>query len=93
MRVNESIKAGKGIPDEVYMREIRERMKQSDAVVNGWVVCGFPSTVDQIQLLRAEKVIPNLVCLFEQPFETSVARLGNRRIDPNTGQMFNLEVC
>jgi adenylate kinase len=32
------------------------------------------------------------VCLFEQPEEESIRRISNRRIDPNTGVYYNLEV-
>jgi adenylate kinase len=35
---------------------------------------------------------PSLVCLFEQPEEESVRRLSNRRVDPQTGNSYNLEI-
>ena len=38
------------------------------------------------------KIKPSLVCLFEQPEEESIRRLANRRIDPQTGVFYNLEI-
>lgn len=46
MRVEDSLKNNRGMPDEVLMKCISERMKQSDCVVNGWVMDGFPSSTD-----------------------------------------------
>lgn len=48
MRVDESVKAGRGIPDDVFMKCVSERMKQSDCAVNGWVMDNFPKNGDQL---------------------------------------------
>ena len=38
------------------------------------------------------RIKPNLVCMFEQNVEESVRKLSNRRIDPLTGEFFNVEM-
>lgn len=38
------------------------------------------------------RIKPSLVCIFEQPQDESVRRLSNRRLDPLTGEYFNIEV-
>jgi adenylate kinase len=38
------------------------------------------------------RIKPSLVVALEQTEDESVRRLGNRRIDPNTGALYNLEV-
>ena len=38
------------------------------------------------------RIKPNLVCMFEQNVEESVRKLSNRRIDPLTGEYFNVEM-
>ena len=53
---------------------------------------GFPQTDSQINLLKTLKIRPSLVCLFEQPEEESIRRISNRRVDPSTGQFYNLEI-
>ena len=48
MRVQESLNNKKGMPDEELMKAVSERLKQSDCIVNGWVMDGFPNSLDQI---------------------------------------------
>ena len=91
MRVQQALERGEDIPDEVILRQVDARLKESDCQVNGWVLDGFPQTDAQIQLLRASKIRPTLVCMMDQPQDESIRRLANRRIDPITGAMFNLE--
>jgi len=92
MRVDEFVKSGRGIPDDVLMKCVSERMKQSDCMVNGWVMDNFPKNGDQLQLLKVNKIVPSLLCEVTQSEETSCRRLENRRVDPITGQRFNLAV-
>jgi adenylate kinase len=71
---------------------IEKRLKQSDCRVNGWVLEGFPYSKAQINLLKAMRVKPSVVFLFEGTEDESARRLGNRRVDPTTGTIYNLEV-
>jgi hypothetical protein len=43
-------------------------------------------------LLKALRIKPSVVFLFEQSEDESIRRIGNRRIDPHTGILYNLEV-
>lgn len=38
------------------------------------------------------RIKPMLVCILEQAEDESIRRASNRRIDPNTGALYNLEV-
>lgn len=80
------------VPDAIVNRLIEKRLKQSDCKVNGWVMEGFPYTKGQVNLLKAMKIIPAFVFMFEGTEDESIRRLGNRRVDPNTGDVYNLEV-
>lgn len=80
------------VPDSIVTPIIEQRLKQSDCRVNGWVLDGFPQNESQINLLKSLKIRPSLVCLFEQPEEEGIRRLSNRRIDPQTGTYYNLEI-
>lgn len=53
---------------------------------------GFPYTKAQVNLLKALRVKPSIVFLFEGTEDESARRLGNRRVDPTTGAVYNLEV-
>jgi adenylate kinase len=73
--VQQALERGEEIPDEVVLRQVDARLKESDCQVNGWVLDGFPQNEAQIQLLRASKVRPSLVCMMELPQEESIRRL------------------
>lgn len=83
---------GSDVPDEIINPLIEKRLRQSDCRVNGWVMEGFPYSKAQINLLKAVRVKPSVVFLFEGTEDESARRLGNRRVDPTTGAVYNLEV-
>ena len=83
---------GTDVPDEIINPLIEKRLKQSDCRVNGWVMEGFPYSKAQINLLKAVRVKPSVVFLFEGTEDESARRLGNNRVDPTTGAIYNLEV-
>jgi adenylate kinase len=86
------IKEGSLVPESVVIPLIEQRIKESDCRVNGWVLDGFPQTETQINLLKSLKIRPSLVCLFEQPEQESLRRLKNRKIDPNTGTIYDMDI-
>ncbi len=90
--ISKCLDTGRKVPDDIVISLVEQRIKQSDCRVNGWVLDGFPQTEAQINFLNTLKIKPSLVCLFEQPEEECVRRLSNRRIDPQTGEFFNLEI-
>ena len=92
IKVREALEKGDPIPDEIILRLIDARLRQSDCRVNGWVLDGFPENEAQVNLLRAMRIKPSLVFIFEQPVEESVRRLNNKRVDPTTGIFYNIEV-
>ena len=84
---------GKLVPESIVIPLIEQRLKESDCRVNGWVLDGFPQNEAQINLLKSLKITPSLVCMFEQPESETMRRLLNRRIDPETGIVYNMEVA
>jgi adenylate kinase len=92
LKIKEAVQNGEQIPDEIMLRLIDARLRMSDCRVNGWVLDGFPQTEAQVNLLRSMRVKPSLVVLFEQSQDESITRLGNRRLDPRTGELYNMEI-
>jgi thioredoxin len=43
------VEAGTPLPDDLALRLIRRRLEQPDAMLQGWVLTGFPATVAQAQ--------------------------------------------
>lgn len=92
IKLQEAQENGEPIPDEIILRLVDERIRQSDCRVNGWILDGFPETESQVNLLKSMRINPNLVCMFEQSIDESINKLQARRIDPMTGELFNTEV-
>ena len=89
MKIQEAAANGTPVPDEIILRLVDERIKQADCTVNGWVLDGFPETESQVNLLKSMRIDPSLVVMFDQTVNESVRKLGARRIDPVTGELFN----
>ena len=48
------------VPDSLLMQLIRERLNQKDCITKGWVMIGFPRTVEQADsLARLPNIAPN----------------------------------
>ena len=92
MKLQEAAENGDPVPDEILLRLVDERIRQSDCRVNGWVIDGFPETESQVNLLKSMRINPNLVCMFEQTMDESINKLQARRIDPMTGELFNTDI-
>ena len=92
IKLQEAAEKGEAIPDEIILRLVDARIRQSDCRVNGWILDGFPETESQVNLLKSMRINPNLVCMFEQSVDESINKLQARRIDPMTGELFNTEI-
>ena len=92
MKIRQAMDNGEAIPDEIILRLVDERIRRSDCQVNGWILDGFPDTESQVNLLKSMRIQPSLTCMFDQSLECSIVRLQARRIDPRSGELFNMDV-
>lgn len=53
---------------------------------------GFPHTEFQVHLLSALKLKPTLVFMLNQSEQQSIAKISGRRIDPYTGEIYNINL-
>jgi adenylate kinase len=65
IKIRESLEKGEPIPDEIILRLVDTRLRQSDCRVNGWVLDGFPENDAQVNLLKTMKIKPSMVVIFE----------------------------
>lgn len=89
-RVKECFAQSKLVPDEIICSLIEARIKQSDCKLNGWVLDGFPKTIQQITVLKAMKIKPSRVIVLECAKDVCVDRIVNRSFDPVTGKVYNM---
>ena len=86
--------AGELVPDSVITRVILERVAEDDAR-DGFLLDGFPRTVDQADSLggEIEKLGRRLTAalLIEVPDDVVVKRISGRRVSRKTGQVYHVE--
>ena len=72
------ISAGELVPDETVIAMVRERLSKDDCK-NGYLLDGFPRTVEQAEALQ-EIAEPDAVVDIDVPDERLMARLTGRRV-------------
>ncbi|MBI4394630.1 MAG: adenylate kinase [Candidatus Omnitrophica bacterium] len=87
------IDSGKLVPDELVVEMMRERLEDRD-VKKGFILDGFPRTVEQAKALECmlvDKQMPvNLVLEFQTSEKVIVDRLSGRRVCSNCGANFHI---
>ncbi len=87
------MKKGALVPDDFVIEMIMERFSQSDAK-NGFLLDGFPRTLPQAEALDEALAKANVhidhVLHVDVPDEEIITRNTARRIDPETGKIYNI---
>eukprot|EP00188_Purpureofilum_apyrenoidigerum_P003648 Plantae.Rhodophyta-Purpureofilum_apyrenoidigerum.ctg38760.p1 GENE.Plantae.Rhodophyta-Purpureofilum_apyrenoidigerum.ctg38760~~Plantae.Rhodophyta-Purpureofilum_apyrenoidigerum.ctg38760.p1 ORF type:complete len:352 (-),score=51.79 Plantae.Rhodophyta-Purpureofilum_apyrenoidigerum.ctg38760:315-1370(-) len=85
------IDAGKLAPDEVVFSLLWDRLAQRDCQKYGWLLDGFPRTAQQVDILAENDALPDVVIVMEVEDSHLADRLENRRVDPETKEIYNLK--
>ena len=80
--------AGQLVPDSVVVAMVKERLAMEDCA-NGYLLDGFPRTVDQAEALEAIAA-PDAVIDIEVPDEMLLERLTGRRVCPKCNGTFHI---
>ena len=80
--------AGQLVPDSVVVAMVKERLAMPDCA-NGYLLDGFPRTVDQAEALEAF-CAPDAVIDIEVPDEMLLERLTGRRVCPKCNGTFHI---
>mgnify|MGYP006282354641 FL=1 len=83
----EVIDAGRLVGDEIMIGLVDERLKQDDARVRGYILDGFPRTVNQAEVLDqlTEQRPLHLVVDLDVPRELVLQRISSRRVCRDCG--------
>ncbi|XP_020248207.1 adenylate kinase, chloroplastic-like isoform X3 [Asparagus officinalis] len=90
-RAKEYMEKGKLVPDEIVVMMVRERLMQSDAQENGWLLDGYPRSLSQAKALEDLGIRPDLFILLDVSEDILVERVVGRRLDPVTGKIYHLK--
>jgi adenylate kinase len=86
------MQAGSLVPDATVNRLVEERIEQPDCD-NGFILDGYPRTVDQARLLGgvlSAKGVNPLVVHLKVDYNVIVARLSGRRLCPTCGALYSV---
>ena len=83
------IDAGKLVPDEVTIKIVENRLKESDCA-NGFLLDGFPRTVEQAKALD-EITDVDYVVNIDVPFEKLSKRITGRRVCPKCSSSYHVD--
>ncbi|CAJ1988620.1 adenylate kinase [Leishmania donovani] len=84
------MRRGELVPDSLIISIIRNRLTQEDAVMNGWLLDGFPRTRSQAIALDAAGLCPRIFVVLDTPDDVLFGRVEGRRTDPVTGIIYHL---
>jgi adenylate kinase len=82
------VKSGGLVPDEIVLEILKKRLKEPDSE-SGFILDGFPRTIEQAKALENVTKIDAIINLIV-PEWIIVERLSNRRICRNCGAVYNI---
>ncbi len=93
-QVKQIIDEGGLVSDDIMIQLIKERLQRPDCI-NGFLLDGFPRTIDQAKHLEKilnEQHLPlDFIIQITVPEEEIVQRLSGRRIHPGSGRVYHLQ--
>lgn len=88
----DTMRSGKLVRDEVVLSLAKGRLEERDCKQGGWILDGLPRTRTQAETLTGDKEMrPDVVVHLAGDVEEIVERIGERRLDPVTGLVYNLQ--
>ncbi|MEM4561579.1 MAG: adenylate kinase [Desulfurococcaceae archaeon] len=87
-KIKHYVEQGLLVPDDIVVDVVKKRINQPDTV-NGFILDGFPRTLEQAKALDEIAKIDVVVHLVVSE-EVAVRRLGGRRICPVCGRVYNI---
>jgi adenylate kinase len=81
---------GQLVPDDVVIALVRERVQEPDCL-NGFILDGFPRTVEQARALETIAQIDAVIDI-KLPDDFLIERLSGRRVCPVCGKSYHVEL-
>ncbi len=87
-QVQAIMKSGQLVPDSTMITLVKDRLSARDCVM-GFVLDGFPRTLEQAKALEKAKVSIDTVLELLVPDDSIVERLSGRRVHPASGRTYH----
>lgn len=89
VRIADFVQKGLLVPDSIVIEVLRKKMSEPNSQ-RGFILDGYPRTVDQAKALEKITKIDSII-LLNVPEWVIVERLSNRRICRNCGAIYNIK--
>lgn len=93
LKVKQIINEGGLVSDDIMIDLIKERLQQPDCI-KGFLLDGFPRTIDQakhLEKILSERHMPlDFIIQMTVPEDEIVNRLSGRRIHPSSGRVYHI---
>ncbi|MBE0600770.1 MAG: adenylate kinase [Firmicutes bacterium] len=90
LKAKEFMDQGALVPDDVVIALVRERVQEADCE-NGYILDGFPRTVEQAKALESIATIDAVIDI-NLPDDFLIERLSGRRVCPMCGRSYHTEL-
>lgn len=90
--IKRCVESGELVPESIINQLVEQRLRQADCRINGFVLEGYPQTQSQLNHVTAMRIPLGVVILFEQTEYDANKRFQKKRIDPETGDSYNLNI-
>jgi adenylate kinase len=81
---------GEYVPDSILIPLIISRLVEPDCLLKGWVLDGFPKTLENLKSLEDSNINPTHAIFLESTDSLVYSRNEERRLDPVTGDFYNI---
>ena len=89
-RIAPVLAAGEFVPDQLTNEIIARRLASEDAAGHGFLIDGYPRTVDQAEFLLSVTSLSGLIYV-DLDDDAIIKRLANRRVCPQCGRTYHLD--
>lgn len=89
LQAKEIMDRGGLVSDDIMINLVQERVAQTDCA-HGFLLDGFPRTLEQANALREHSVYIDAVIEFDVDFEEVVRRISGRRVHPASGRTYHV---
>ncbi|AHG59913.1 adenylate kinase [Buchnera aphidicola] len=88
--IQKTVEKGKLVSDKIVCDLIKIRIQKKDCI-NGFILDGFPRTIEQAHYLSNNKIKIDYVLEFIVPYKLILERISGRRIHLQSGRIYHIK--
>ncbi|QCI24520.1 adenylate kinase [Buchnera aphidicola (Muscaphis stroyani)] len=89
-KIKKKIQKGQLVSNKIVCNVIKQRIEKNDCI-NGFMLDGFPRTIDQAHFLSKLNIKIDYVIEFIVPYELILERISGRRIHVPSGRVYHIK--